>query len=100
MADGKTYYISSNDTAQRPTLEENIDKVKKSNVSFLTIDGRKAKILSPVQPGLGTTGIYIDSLWGEGNHRDRFNLYGTNLKPENEKALLIAFRTLKFHYKK
>lgn len=39
------------------------DKYKKNNVSWDTIDRRKAKIVFPRQSGVGTTGIYIDSLW-------------------------------------
>lgn len=102
MGDGKRYFISSYDTAYSPTLVDsaNKDKVVKSNVTWETIDGRRAKILSPVNSGIGTTGIYIDSLWQAGSDVDKFNLYGTNLKPQNEKAVLSAFGTLKFHKKK
>jgi len=73
------------------------DKYKKNNVLWDTIDGRKAKIVFPRQSGIGTTGIYIDSLWLRGSDVDRFNLYGDNLKPENEKQFLEALRTLKFN---
>ncbi len=73
------------------------DKYKKNNVSWDTIDGRKAKIVFPRQSGIGTTGIYIDSLWQQGSDIDRFNLFGDNLKPVNEKLLIQALKTLKFH---
>jgi len=73
------------------------DKYKKNNVSSDTVDGRKAKIVFPRQSGIGTTGIYIDSLWQGGSDIDRFNLYGDNLKPANEKSFLQALKTLKFH---
>jgi hypothetical protein len=73
------------------------DNYKKNNVLWDTIDGRKAKIVFPRQSGIGTTGIYIDSLWKSGSDVDRFNLYGDNLKPANEKLVLQALRTLKFH---
>lgn len=98
MNDGRTYYISNSDTAYNPTLFDsaNRDKVEKSKISWDTIDGRRAKILSPIKPGVGITGIYIDSLWKSGPDHDRFNLYGTNLKPVNEKAVLEALGTLKF----
>lgn len=101
LSDGKTYYISSNDTAYSPTLVDsaNKHKVVKSTATWDTIDGRRAKILSPIKSGIGTTGIYIDSLWQAGADVDKFNMYGANLKPENEKAVLAAFRTLKFHKK-
>ena len=73
------------------------DQYKKNNVSWDTIDGRKAKIVFPRQTGIGTTGIYIDSLWKAGSDIDRFNLYGVNLKPVNEKLFLQALKTLKFY---
>lgn len=76
------------------------DKYKKNNVSWDTIEGRKAKIVFPRKSGIGTTGIYIDSLWQSGSDIDRFNLYGDNLKPTNEKIFLQALKTLKFHKKK
>lgn len=75
------------------------DKYRKNNVSWDTIDGRKAKIVYPRQSGIGTTGVYIDSLWVSGSDVDRFNLYGENLKPENEKKVLQVLRTLKFRKK-
>jgi hypothetical protein len=73
------------------------DKYKKNNFSWDTIDGRKAKIVFPRQSGIGTTGIYIDSLWQSGSDVDRFNLYGVNLKPDNERLFLAALKMLKFH---
>jgi hypothetical protein len=75
------------------------DKYRKNNVSWDTIDNRKAKIVYPRRTGIGTTGIYIDSLWPSGFDIDHFNLYGENLKPENEKLFLAAIKTLKFHKK-
>ena len=98
---GETYYINSYDTSYSPTLVDsaNKDRVVKSNVTWDTIAGRRAKVLSPIKPGVGTTGIYIDSLWQRGSDVDKFNLYGTNLRPANEKAVLAAFKTLKFHKK-
>jgi hypothetical protein len=96
--DGKIYFISAYDTAYNPTLFDsaNRDKVIKSHISWDTIDGRRAKIVSPIKPGVGITGIYIDSLWKSGFDNDRFNLYGRDLKPVNEKAVLEALRTLRF----
>ncbi|TDO25748.1 hypothetical protein [Sediminibacterium goheungense] len=72
------------------------DKFRKNNVSWDTISGYAAKIVYPRKSGIGTTGIYIDSLWSSGPSIDRFNLYGENLQPENEKKVLKALRTLKF----
>ncbi len=73
-----------------------LDRYKKQNVSWETIDGRNAKIVYPRRSGRGTTGIYIDSLWVSGGGIDRFNLYGINLKTKNEEKVLQTLRTLKF----
>lgn len=75
------------------------DKYKKNNVSWDTIYGRKAKIVYPRRSGIGTTGVYIDSLWVSGIDVHRFNLSGENLKPENEVMVLETIRTLKFRNK-
>jgi hypothetical protein len=74
---------------------------EKNTITWETIDGRNAKIVYPKQSGNGTTGIYIDSLWREGAVSvDKFNLYGVNLEPANEKVLLQALKTLKFYENK
>jgi hypothetical protein len=73
-----------------------LEKFLKNKVTFETIDNKKAKIISPKKTGYGTTGIYIDSLWVKGSGVDRFQLNGEDLKPENEKKLLNAIRTIKF----
>lgn len=75
-------------------------KFMKNNISWYTVDGRKAKIVFPKQSGIGTTGIYIDSLWQGRLDVDRFNMYGHNLKPGNEKLLIQALKTLRFHKRK
>lgn len=97
---GKTYYINKYDTSAKLVDSSELHKIVKSNISWDTIDGRRAKILSPIHSGVGMTGIYIDSLWQAGSDIDKFNLYGNNLKPENEKALLTTLKTLKFHQRK
>jgi hypothetical protein len=75
------------------------DRYKKNNIRWDTIDGRKAKIVYPIKSGIGITGVYVDSLWVSGSDVDRFNLYGENLKPENERKVLEVLRTLKFSKK-
>ncbi|WP_121357759.1 hypothetical protein [Flavisolibacter nicotianae] len=91
------------DTSEMIIVEKlkgiDLDRYKKQNVSWDTIDGRKAKLVYPRRSGTGTTGVYIDSLWVSGADVDRFNLYGENLKPKNEKKVLQAIRTLKFRSK-
>ncbi|NNV58034.1 hypothetical protein [Limnovirga soli] len=94
-------YMDVLDTSQFIIIESrkgiDPDKFRKNNISWDTIDGRKAKIVYPIQSGIGTTGIYIDSLWQGGADVERFNLYGVNLKPANEKLFLLALKTIKFH---
>jgi len=80
-------------------MSVDIDKYRKNNVSWDTIDGRSAKIVYPRKTGIGTTGIYIDTVRVGRIGVDRFNLYGTNLSPDNETKVLAAIRTLKFSKK-
>jgi hypothetical protein len=80
-------------------LQVDPDKYRKNNVSWDTIDGHLAKIVCPRQTGIGTTGVYVDSLWDSKIGIIKFNLYGENLKPENEKKVLEVLQTLKFHKK-
>jgi hypothetical protein len=100
MEDGKTYYIDAYDTAQNVTLYDstNKDKVVKSKITWETINGRRAKLLTPIKSGIGTTGIYIDSLRTDTLTFYKFNFYGTNLKSKNEILTLTAIRTIKFKY--
>lgn len=72
------------------------DLYRKQNVSWDTIDNRRAKIVFPRISGKGSTGVYIGSLWGDSS-RVRFNLYGSNLKTQTEQGLLKAIKTLRFH---
>jgi hypothetical protein len=70
-----------------------LDKYRKNNISWDTIDGLKAKIIFPRQTGIGTTGVYFEKI------PDNYNslvLYGENLEPANEKLLLQALKTIKF----
>lgn len=108
----KPYYLENdrvfllNDRKSKPnsllyeyygrTDTTDLEKFLKNKVSFETIDNKKAKIISPKKAGYGTTGIFIDSLWVKGSGVDRFQLNGKDLKPENEKKLLNAIRTIKF----
>lgn len=73
-----------------------IEKFKVNNISWTTIDGKRAKLIQPKNTGTGMTGIYFDSLWAAGSGTDRFQMNGTDLHPDNERQLLKAFETLKF----
>ncbi|MDR6487897.1 hypothetical protein J2799_002402 [Chryseobacterium vietnamense] len=75
---------------------ENQEDFIKSKIIYKKIDGSKAKILEPKQVGKGITGVYIDSLKTGSIGKIRFNLYGTNLKKENQVELLKAIQTLQF----
>jgi hypothetical protein len=75
------------------------DKYRKDNVKWDTIDGLRAKIVFPRQQGIGTTGVYFDSLHSPKASMmvpSTFSLRAENLKPQNEKALLDAVKTLRF----
>jgi hypothetical protein len=74
----------------------NIERLKNNKIIWTTIDAKRAKIIEPKLTGKGITGVYFDSLWTKGSGTDRFQMNGRNLKPENERQLLIAVQTLKF----
>jgi hypothetical protein len=74
-----------------------MEKVKKCKVLWDTIDGYKAKLVIPINTGLGVTGIYFDSLWQTQSGNVKFQLSGNNLNPKNETDLIKAFKTLRFN---
>lgn len=86
------------DTTAFMILNENANQEDfiKSKIAYKKIDGYKAKILEPKQVGKGMTGVYIDSIKTVSLGKIRFNLYGTNLKKENQIELLKAIQTLQF----
>ncbi|TCC86450.1 hypothetical protein EZ428_23575 [Pedobacter frigiditerrae] len=92
----------SNDLKEEHPFGEDtvaLEKRLKSKRSVEIVDNKKAVIIKPKKTGIGTTGIYIDSLWTAGSGIDKFQLNGHNLKPENERIFLDAIRTVKFHKK-
>jgi hypothetical protein len=94
------HFPAGTDTSQWIIVEKmmdvDLDEYRKNNVSWDTIDGYKAKIVYPRRSGIGTTGIYIDSISSYRGNANRFNLYGFHLSPSNEKKVLEAIKTLKF----
>ena len=68
-------------------------------VYYDTVGGYRAKVVTPKQPGVGITGIYIDSLWRSGSDIDKFNLYGRDFGEKTTKDFFTAIKTLKFHEK-
>jgi hypothetical protein len=73
------------------------DNYRKNNISWDTINGHKAKFVYPRKAGIGTTGVYIDSLWHSNIGLIKFSLSGNNLNPSNQEKVLQVLRTLKFH---
>jgi hypothetical protein len=73
-----------------------MDTYRRTNLFWDTVDNRRVKFVVPIKPGIGITGIYIDSLWTRKYGVDHFNFYGENLKPENQSLFLESLRTLKF----
>ncbi|MCS4163058.1 MULTISPECIES: hypothetical protein [Sphingobacterium] len=92
---------SSDFVAVNDIMSMNIDAdlYRKQNVSWDTIDNRRAKIVFPRISGRGMTRVYIGSLWGNSS-KFRFNLQGSNLKAQTEQDLLKAIKTLRFHKRK
>ncbi len=76
------------------------DKYRRQTLTWDTIDGREAKIVYPRKPGVGITGVYFDSLWISKFGISRFNLYGRDLRLQNQRDLLEAIKTLKFYKQK
>lgn len=75
------------------------DIYRKNNVLWDTIGGREVKIVLPRRSGVGTTGVYFHRLYSRQDSTPNpvtFSLSGENLKPENEKKLLKAIKTLRF----
>lgn len=66
------------------------------SLAAIRVVGYKAKILTPNKSGIGITGIYFDSLWGEGMEISKFQLSGFNLNSKNEQELIKAFQSLRF----
>jgi hypothetical protein len=64
------------------------------HVDFTRIDGLEAKLVSPVTPGRGTTGVYFANLNDGGLLR--FEMHGEDLSAENQDLLIEAFQTLDF----
>jgi len=65
---------------------------------IVKVDCFKAKIITTRNKGFGTTGIYIDSLEGDGQNstKTKFSFYGGNLEEKTEKDFLKALKTIKF----
>jgi hypothetical protein len=100
--DGKFYYsiIDYNSNGIKLLDSAEMEKAKKCIISWQKVDGYITKFVIPRNSGSGLTGVYIDSLWKTGSDYDRFNLFGTDLSVDNEKAFLSAVKTIKFMKRK
>ncbi|MET0946667.1 MAG: hypothetical protein ABWY22_14765 [Flavobacterium sp.] len=68
---------------------------KKNTSYYETINGLKAKIVVPKNPGTGTTGVFFENTRSDKKGM-RFQISGYDLKKKNQKAFLKAIKTLKF----
>lgn len=64
------------------------------HIEYITIDGKAAKLVRPVDVGRGTTGVYIGNLNDGG--LIRFELHGDDLNADNQQRLMEAIHTLDF----
>ena len=100
------YVIDSEDTVFfRLVLQSNealerlevIDSPLTNSIKTDTINGRPVKILSPINPGWGITGVFFDSLVVGDGSKLLLSFYGKNLKAASQMALLDAVKTIKFN---
>jgi hypothetical protein len=106
IMDGKVYLIDKSSSRNNRKLNyfgktDNVtlEKVRKSNVKWVTIDGYKTKLLTAKKPGVGLTGIYIDSLRLENGTKIKFVMSGKGLSSQQQDQFLTAIKTLKFYNK-
>jgi hypothetical protein len=74
-----------------------VKNLRRNRAIWVAIDHYKAKLITPKKVGIGTTGIYIDSLWKTGDNADGFVLSADNLTAKEQQQLITAIRTLKFY---
>jgi len=112
---GGEYYISNNDSIFIDDLERNkLDTIngpyykffarggkakllefKKNTSYYETICGLNAKIVVPINPGTGMTGIYFENTRADKKGL-RLQINGNDLSLKNHKAFLKAMKTIKF----
>lgn len=82
------------------SFSEDIDfkKYLKQKFVIQKIDCFKSKLITPKNKGIGTTGIYIDSL--QGNEKEfnkiKMSFYGVNLDEKTQKEFIEALKTIQF----
>lgn len=106
--EGKNVYVPDSSVKQNlnspnackywgPADSGTIEKLRHNQIGYTIIDHYRAKLVTPKRVGLGTTGIYIDSLWKAGDYPDGFVLSGDNLTLKQQQQVLVAIKTLKFY---
>jgi hypothetical protein len=91
-----TYASDLHEHAPEGFEEDDSGKFEKSVVSYKTMNGYRIKILTPKKYGIGMSGVYIDSLWMDGEDKMKFDLYGTNLSKANQKVFFEIIHSLRF----
>ena len=109
------YYVINNDSIFTPDSELNrrdtisepvykyfgrggknkLQELKKTTSYYKTIDGLKAKIVVPINPGTGKTGIFFENTRKVGKGM-RLQINGNDLSLKNHKAFLKAMKTINF----
>lgn len=75
--------------------ENKLKEFMKDTSYYETINGLKAKIVTPKKIKTGTTGVFFENTRIDRKGM-RFQISGYNLKKKNHKAFLKAIKTLKF----
>lgn len=68
--------------------QEDYSQFLKQNTEFITIDGFKAKIVTPKIIGTGITGVYFDSLGTGGAGNIRLNFLGNDLNRKGSRGTI------------
>ena len=76
------------------------NRLPQHNILYEKISGYYAKIIYPVRPGKGITGIYFDSLdYNDTLGKMKLSIYAENLNLSNQEEFLKAFRTIRIKQK-
>ena len=100
-AQGYDSYVASFLTSAGETISFDLGMYSSSlnvdnsthDINFKTIDNKNAKIVVPKTSGQGTTGVFFESIDGNGS---RFQMSGSNLSVTTQMQFLAAIETLKF----
>lgn len=74
-----------------------IDLYYKQNVTFKNIDNYQLKLVFPRRPGIGITGLHIDSLSNSLIGRMKFTIYANNLPLEFQNQALEIFEKVQIN---